>query len=400
MERRTFLRHGSLAMGSLVLGRGLTSMPARAMRRRRGGKPPILVVVFQRGAMDGLAAVQPMHDDDLKKLRPSLYLPPSGLVKLNRDFGMHPAFAPLAERFRKRELAIVHGVGLPIAERSHFDAQDYMESATPGRKGTPDGWLNRLLSHDFGTDGPFKALALSADLPRAFHGRHSVLAVEDLATLKRAEKTADAGLATLYAADPLMAKASEERNAAADALALLDQEVASNRRRRYPGGDLSRSLLQIARLIHADLGVEIALVSHGGWDTHRNQGGERGIFNRTAMDFAVALDAFQEDLGEHRKRVLVLTMTEFGRTVSQNGANGTDHGRGSCFFLMGAGVRGKRIHGDLPALREEHLEEGRDLPVTTDFRAVLAGVVRDHLGIDADPRLFPGWHGKPLRTIG
>ncbi|MDJ0835026.1 MAG: DUF1501 domain-containing protein [Acidobacteriota bacterium] len=402
MKRRQFLQTTAVGLSALVFSRA----PIRAASTA-GRKQPTLVVIFQRGAMDGLAAVQPLDDDNLKRLRPRLAMSRKGrqgetLLQLDGRFGLHPAMAPLAPLFAQKKLAIIHGAGLPIAVRSHFDAQDMMETATPGVKSTPTGWLNRLLAQGLGNGGPFNALALSPDLPRAFHGPQKVLAMEDLRDLARtgARGGPVEAFQALYgeAAEELLAKTGRESLEASRILANLDLEPPGGI--DYPSGAPATGLNQVARLIHADRDVSLALIPSGGWDTHINQGAQRGAFSRAAGNFARSIDAFWRDLGKkHQKNVLVLTMTEFGRTVAENGTNGTDHGRGSCFFVLGRKVRGGKVYGEVPKLTEKNLEDGRDLPVTTDFREVLAGAVRDHLKIDYDETLFPNWQGRPLSYL-
>ncbi|MDX1548242.1 MAG: DUF1501 domain-containing protein [Rhodothermales bacterium] len=401
--RRAFLKAGGLGVVALGLGgcplflnRAARAAAAPAPYRRRR----VLVALFQRGAMDGLMAVSPFEDPHLRAARPRLALPatgPDALIDLDGRFGLHPALAPLHPFYDDGRLAIIHGVGSPDPTRSHFDAQDYMESGTPGVKGTASGWLNRavgLTGHDA---TPFQAVALAPALPRALHGPAPALALADL----DAATPAAGDLEALYrqTAETLLHEVGTD---AFEAARVLEHVRQRNNRpahgARYPASPLGARLRQIARLIRADVGLEVAFTETDGWDTHVQQGAVRGTFARRAGDLARSIHAFWTDLGPLADDVVLMTMTEFGRTVAENGSGGTDHGRASCLFLLGNAVAGRRVHGTVPALAPEHLEDRRDLPVTTDFRAVFASVAGAHLGIVADDVLFPGWHGtrKPL----
>jgi uncharacterized protein (DUF1501 family) len=379
-----------------------TARPAPFVRRK------VLVHVFLRGAMDGLMAVSPFRDPHLAAARPRLHLSAAraagddALIDLDGTFGLHPALAPLATFYRAGDLAIVHGVGSPVATRSHFDAQDYMELGTPGRKGTGTGWLNRatgLLGHEA---TPFQAVALTPAKPLALHGDAATLAVADLRDLRvhgASEAEAD-GLEALYADAPA-APLRDAGRASFEAARLLERVRTDTRYRpapdaHYPSAPIGRSLRQIALLVKAGVGLEIAFAEMGGWDTHVRQGAATGSFARRARTLAQALAAFWRDLGPHRDDVVVMTATEFGRTVAENGSQGTDHGRASCAFILGTDVQGGRVHGTVPALAPPHLADGRDLPVTTDFRAVFADVAAHHLGLTDAATLFPGWTGDRL----
>lgn len=375
-----------------------------------------LVCIFQRGGMDGLMAVTPFTDSSLPTLRPKLMLPLPGsgaaraMLGLDGTFALHPALAPLLPFYRDGRLAIVHGVGSPEKTRSHFDQQEYMETGTPGHKGTRSGWLNRALAlmKDEGRT-PFRAVASATALPRALYGDETALAIPHLpgfglqvASAHEAVAAVRSGLDRLYRATPhaLLGGAGSESFAAVDMLAavgLVSAHPANEAEypERYPVGN---SLRQIAQLIKADVGLTVACVESAtaDWDTHANQHGALGSFSRQADGLARSIAAFYTDLGSVGDNVVVLTMTEFGRTVAQNGSSGTDHGRASCFFVLGKQVEGGRVYGRLPPLEPDALEDGRDLPVTTDFRAVFAAVAAAHLGVTDCGSLFPGWDGAPL----
>lgn len=412
-SRRLFLKTGGLSL--LSLGAGPVFLDRLALATTEEPRPKVLVSVFLRGAMDGLMAVQPLDDPELVKLRPKLFLSPSreaphSLLELDERFGLHPALAPLHGLYQEQSLAIVHGVGSPNPTRSHFEAQDYMEMGTPDRKSTPSGWLNRVSAAAVGTASPFRAVSLTPDLPRSLVGSAQTLAIEDLSRFQLLLPQQNDSLAekigldveSLYdhsARGLLRHRMAEMFNA----LRLFSQQDLEAYRREkgsaYPDSPLGRSLLQIAFLIKAGVGLEIACAESDGWDTHVGQGTERGAFAERARDLADCLQAFWRDLGQHQENVTVLTMTEFGRTIHQNGSGGTDHGHGSCLFVLGQQVRGGAVLGEVPELAPENLYEGRDLPVTTDFRAVFADVAGRLFGIDDDERIFPGWTGSRFPVL-
>ena len=418
LDRRAFLKSGGVAL--LTVGAGpvfLERAAAAAQQRAGSAKRKVLVTIFQRGAMDGLAAVPPLGGRDgrlLKSLRPRLFMDAgqgAGAVRdLGVGFGLHPAFDPLRPLFQDGRLAVVHATGSTHTTRSHFDAQDYMESGTPGRKGTPDGWLGRVvgkLGHDA---TPFRAVSLTPALPRSFYGDAGALAVTNLRNFKvdlpgaRTTVAAGQGFEALYdqTAQDLLRDTAADTFEAVDMLKKLD--VGSYRPARgaeYPRGPLGAALQQIAFLIKSDVGLEVAFAESGGWDTHVQQGTEAGAFARQSRELAQGIAAFWHDLGVYRDNVTLMTMTEFGRTAAENGTGGTDHGHGSCLFLLGADVDGGKVHGTFPGLSREQLYEGRDLAVTTDFRSVFTEVAGHtfQLPPSDDAALFPGWRGSRLRLF-
>ncbi|MFA5504604.1 MAG: DUF1501 domain-containing protein [Vulcanimicrobiota bacterium] len=403
--RRAFLKGSSLAVLACGWG-GLPLFLARAASAQSGSRKT-LVALFQRGAMDGLAAVQPLHDQELKNLRPQLLLPHQGegkALELDGRYGLHPSLKPLQHHFQEQQLAIVHGIGSPHTTRSHFDAQDYMETGIVDRKNAASGWLNRasgLLGHEA---TPFRSVALTEALPKSLYGQQPTLAISSLDDFKiqsSSEATGDS-LETLYrqATQQTLRRRGSEAFEAADVLsARRYQAYKPAPGVRYPRSPLGRSLRQIAFLVKSEVGLEIAFTESNGWDTHRAQGQGRGIFANRAADLANSIDAFWTDLGKHQESVVLMTMTEFGRTVAQNGAGGTDHGRGSCMFVLGGEVAGGKVYGQVGPLSRDNLEDGRDLPVTTDFRQLFAGVAGQHLGISSNSELFPRWNGRPLELL-
>jgi uncharacterized protein (DUF1501 family) len=378
-------------------------------------KNKILVCIFQRGAMDGLMAVRAFTDTYLQKARPTLFMSAARsankpLIDLDGRFGLHPSMSAFENLFREKRLAIVHGVGSPNNTRSHFDAQDYMESGTPFNKGTDSGWLNRavgLLGHEAAT--PFQAVSLTSSLPRSFYGDNPALAIsnlEDFAIQMKgnpmAANTAAKSFEELYdkTSSSLLNKTGKE---SFEAVKILKSADVRNYRPAnnaiYPNSPLGNSLKQVAQLIKMDVGLEIAFAECGGWDTHFNQGTETGTFSRNVNDLSTAIAAVWTDMGTYQDDVEIMTMTEFGRTVHQNGTNGTDHGRASCMFIVGNDIQGGKVHGKVPELSIENLEDNRDLPVTTDFRAVFDEVATAHLKIRDNGKLFPEWKGEKMKLV-
>ncbi|MFB3042258.1 MAG: DUF1501 domain-containing protein [Candidatus Poribacteria bacterium] len=415
--RRAFMKSGGLALFSVSIGGTplFLSRVANAALNPGLNRRKVLVTIFQRGAMDGLMAVTPFNDPMLPKLRPRLAMTAarsageSALIDLDGTFGFHPAFASMLPLFQEKRLAIVHGVGSPNPTRSHFDAQDYMETGTPGRKGTRSGWLNRavgLLGHEA---TPFRAVSMTKALPRSLYGDRPALAIANLADFgikaprnKGAAENTEQIFKSLYeeTSQELFRRAGQE---SFEAIKMLSTVEVSNYQpandAEYPRSPLGNSLRQIAQLIKAGVGLEVAFAETGGWDTHVQQGTINGSFARRATDLAQAIVAFWRDVESYHDEVVLMTMTEFGRTVHENGSGGTDHGRGSCLFVLGNRVDGGKVHGAVPSLVQESLENRRDLPVTTDFRAVFAEVAGKHLDIRDDQMLFPGWMGQRFPLI-
>lgn len=404
-----------------MFGMGLGGMPgfladavASTVEPGLFKKKKILVTIFQRGAMDGLMAITPFEDQFLKAARPTLMMSAAKgqrqLIDLDGRFGLHPAMASFENFYKDGRLAIVHGVGSPNNSRSHFDAQDFMESGTPFHKGTESGWLNRavgLMGHDVAT--PFQAISLTSSLPRSFYGDNPALAIANLADFniqlrgnQNGAKMASKSFEDLYdtATDNLLKDTGKESFEAVKMLKNINPKTYKPENDAvYPNSSLGNSLRQIAQLIKMDVGVEVAFAESGGWDTHFNQGTDTGIFARNVGDLSQAITAFWTDLEKYQDDVTVMTMTEFGRTVAQNGTGGTDHGRASCSFILGNDVSGGKVHGKVAELAKENLEDGRDLPVTTDFRSMFSSVADKHLSLANDAVLFPEWKGNKIDVM-
>jgi uncharacterized protein (DUF1501 family) len=399
MTRRTFVKSGACALVALAAPPRFLIRAARAAEGRRR----VLVAVFQRGAVDGLAMVPPYGDPAYAAVRPGIAIQPprSGdgdrALDLDGFFALHPALAPLAPLWRDRALAVVHACGSPDTTRSHFDAQDYMETGTPGIKSTPDGWLARAAKTLPAPASPLRAVALGPALPRILRGDPSAVAMQSLGDFRvraAAPEPARRGFESLYASgvNDLLYGTGRETF---EAVRLLDSAGAARlgpaNGAVYPAGRFGQSLRQIGQLIRADVGLEIAFTDVGGWDTHVAQGSERGQLAGRLREFAEALAAFARDLGDRMADVVVLTMSEFGRTVAENGNRGTDHGHATAMLVMGGGVRGGKVYGRWPGLDRDRLFEARDLAVTTDFRTLFSEVAMRHLRLPSGAVLFPGW---------
>jgi uncharacterized protein (DUF1501 family) len=409
LSRRHLLRALGLSGAGLLLapaflGRALAASPAPARR--------VLVTVFLRGGVDGLSLVPPVEDPAYHRARPTLALKvpgsgPDAALKLDGRFGLHPGLAPLLPLWSEGRLAVLHGVGLPEPVRSHFDAQDFVESGTPGRKATPDGWLNRALEGE--EDGAvLRAVALQPTLPRALFGSAGALAMGRLEEFRlrggRRGEEAASGFSALYsgAVDEALRTTGQ---GAFEALSQLDAErlakLPTDAAVEYPRGPLGQRLRDIARLIRGDVGVEVAVTELGGWDTHAAQGAATGTFANRCRELAGALSAFTADLGPKLEQVTVVVLTEFGRTVRENGSRGTDHGVGSAMLVLGGGVQGGKVYGRFDSLAPEHLRDGRDVPSWTDVRTPLAEALRAaRPGVDL-AKVFPGFTAPaPLGLFG
>lgn len=398
--RRGFLRNGALALvGTSAIPAFLTrSVYAQMGTAAASGKK--LVVIFQRGACDGLNVVVPHAEPNYYAMRPSIAIPQKQVLDLNGFFGLHPAMASLKPLYDAGHLAVVHATGSPDPTRSHFDAQDYMESGTPGLKNTPDGWLNRALASDLpaGKPSAFRAVALGPQVPRTLQGRIPAVAVsnlQDFSVAGRGPQTSQLSNAfqAMYdqSSDTMLHGTGQETF---EAVRMLKAANLTSYRpaagAAYPNSPFGNSLKQIAQLLKSNLGVEAAFADVGGWDTHRDQGGTTGQLANRLREFSDSIAAFWRDLGDGAEQVTVVTMSEFGRTAHQNGTGGTDHGHANVMLVLGGPVRGGKIYGRWPGLATEQLNEGRDLVVTTDFRNVLGEAVYKNLGATRLDEIFPG----------
>jgi uncharacterized protein (DUF1501 family) len=409
-SRRIFLKNGGMALVSL--GFAPTFLARTAWAGGRDASEKVLIAIFQRGAVDGLNMIVPFGDAAYYQARPSIAIgrPGSdeGAVDLDGFFGLHPRMAPLAPFWERGSLAIVHATGSTHDTRSHFDAQDYMESGTPGVKSTRDGWLNRYLhakEHQKAT--PFRAVALAQQLPRTLQGEAPALAIGRLDRFGirpgRGGDGMEASFEEQYAAagDSALGRTAAETFEAVRTLQRVDpSRYTPANGASYPRSAYGESLQQIAQLIKARVGLEVAFAESGQWDHHANEGSTNGQIANRLDDFSRGIAALATDLGEGMRDVVILTMSEFGRTVAENGNRGTDHGHGNAMLALGAGIKGGKVYGRWPGLAVEQRWQGRDLAITTDFRDVFAEVVTRHLGLaDASP-VFPGHTIDPERFPG
>jgi uncharacterized protein (DUF1501 family) len=442
VSRRVFLRDGGLTLVSLGFAPAFVARAAGAGTNRR----KLLVTIFLRGAADGLNMVVPFGERDYYAARPTIAIaqPVGGrddaALDLDGFFGLHPRLAPLVPLWQQRSLAIVHACGSHDPTRSHFDAQDYMESGTPGVKSTADGWLNRVLRAERLTDrgmvirphrdsvrqpvpddvrepvrdavrepvrdegSPFRAVALGPQLPRMLQGAAPALAMTDVTRFGvRGGAGTQASFEAEYAAaaDRVLQRTGRE---AFDAMRRLDA-VARGRYQPqngavYPRSAYGQALRQIAQLAKADVGLEIAFAESTQWDHHANEGAATGQLANRLDDLAQGIAALVTDLGSRMQDVVILTMSEFGRAIAENGNRGTDHGHANAMFVVGGPVKGGKVYGRWPGLAPAQRHDGRDLAVTTDFRVVFAEVAARHLGVRDIRAVFPGFDVASERLLG
>lgn len=406
VSRRAFLKNGGVAMI------GMSTLPA-FLRRAIAATPmpnrKKLVVLFQRGAADGLNIVVPFAEPNYYRIRPTIAIPQPqrggemAALDLDGFFGLHPSLAPLMPLFRKQQLAIVHAAGSPDTTRSHFDAQDYMESGTPGLKSTDDGWLNRVLQIDPEPGAsPFRAVAMGANLPLTLRGAAPAIALPDVRQFRvfAQSPAVEGGFEALYAqtVDEALRGTGTETFEAIDMLRKADpSRLQPENGADYPRNRVGQALQQVAQLHKAGIGVEVTFVDTGGWDNHVNEGGAQGQLANLLRDLGQSLAAFAQDMGDRMEDIVVVTMSEFGRTAHENGNRGTDHGHANCMFVLGGAVKGGKVYGKWPGLGPEQLNEGRDLRLTTDFRSVLGEIISRHLGTKELNAVFPGFDNDPRK---
>jgi uncharacterized protein (DUF1501 family) len=412
ITRRVFLRNSALAVV------GTAAVPSFLMRAAYGSVEPgahakRLVAIFQRGAADGLNIVVPHGERAYYALRPTINIPRNQVLDLDGFFGLHPSLASLQPLWSQRHLAVVHAAGSPDPTRSHFDAQDFMESGTPGLKATTDGWLNRTLRSlpAPAAKSSFRAIALGPALPRILTGAEPAVAVNNISEFRVGGPSARAApIASTFeamydqSADSVLHGAAQETFEAVKMLKSADPaKYTPAAGANYPRGRFGDSLRQLAQLIKANLGVQVAFADIDGWDHHVNEGSTQGQIANVLREFSQSLSAFWIDLGDLAEETVIVTMSEFGRTARENGNRGTDHGHANVMFVMGGPVKGGRVYGSWPGLDQSQLYEGRDLAVTTDFRRVLGEAVSRHLGNDRLDQVFPGFEnsvGKFVKFLG
>jgi uncharacterized protein (DUF1501 family) len=420
MDRRVFMKSGAMALVTMGLSPtflrrsvfGMDLLKGAATNGNARGK--VLICLFQRGAADALNVVVPFGEQAYYTMRPTIAIPrpvsgaAQGALDLDGFFGLHPSMASFTPLWDDGILAPIHAVGSPSNTRSHFDAQDYMESATPDNKGTRDGWLNRYLAAKGTCEeckvSAFRAVAMTPQTPRILEGASPTIAMNDLDefTIRTNGSQADR-IESLYRtgnADVVHAAGGEMFEAMKVLRAANPQKYLPEHNADYPRSPFGQHLRQIAQIIKADVGLEVAFADVGGWDTHVNQGSVNGQLAQRLDDFSKSIAALVQDLGDRMSDVVILTMSEFGRTARQNGNGGTDHGHATAMFVIGGAVHGKKVHGKWPGLQPEQLNEGRDLALTTDFRSVFSEVAFKHLGAAKMESVFPGFSGDPGKWVG
>ncbi|MBT3188894.1 MAG: DUF1501 domain-containing protein [Anaerolineae bacterium] len=397
LSRRDFLKL-STALGGFAL---TPSWMSRLSFAPQGVEPSgdLLVVVFLRGAIDGLNAVIPHAESRYYDLRPELAIPEpksgddKSAIDLDGFFSLHPSLRPLKNWWDDKSLAIVHAVGSPDPSHSHFDAQDYMESGSPGQK-LDSGWIGRhLQTASWQNESPFRAVGMGGVRQSSLRGTVPVTTLNSIAEFNLHGAT-QAQLAQLYALGSNYDSLANETFAAINTLSQVDTaNFTPEGGAEYPETDVSMALQQVAQIAKAEIGMEVACIDVGGWDTHNQQGVVDGTFGTLLTDLATAMDAFYRDLGDRAKRVTLLTMSEFGRRAYENGSGGTDHGHGSLMFLLGGNVNGGKVYGDWPTLAEDKLYGPGDLAVTTDFRDILSEVLIKRLNNPHQEDVFPDYAG-------
>ncbi|MFY9911676.1 MAG: DUF1501 domain-containing protein [Candidatus Sulfotelmatobacter sp.] len=411
ITRRVFIRNSALAIvGTSAVPGFLTRAAWGAAAGTRNKR---LVVIFQRGAADGLNIVVPHAEAQYYSMRPSINIPRQAVIDLDGFFGLHPALAPFQPLWQQRHLAIIHAAGSPDPNRSHFDAQDFMESGTPGIKSTEDGWLNRSLRslpHP-PQKSPFEAIAMGPSIPRILSGVEPAIAMNNINDFTVGGHSAKPSLVASafeamydHSVDGVLHSTGEETFDAVKMLKSADpSKYKPGSGADYPKGRFGNSMRQLAQLIKADLGVQVAFADIGGWDHHVNEGASEGQLANVLRDFSQSLAAFWTDLGDLGEDTVVVTMSEFGRTARENGNRGTDHGHANVMFVLGGPVKGGKVYGRWPGLDQSQLYEGRDLALTTDFRQVLGEAVAGHMGNKNLGEVFPGYENQPgkfLRLLG
>ena len=403
ISRRYFLKSGGVALASLGSVPSFLLRTAMAQTNTAHSKDrPIIIAIFQRGAADGISVVVPFGDPHYAPPRPQIAIPEPArgggerAIDLDGFFGLHPSLDSLKPIYDEGRLAIVHAAGSPDSTRSHFDAQDYMEAGAPGNKAVSDGWLNRYLQASLPSDAapPFRAVAISANLPRSLAGRAPALAMQRVADFGirggRATPDIEEIFADVYKdtfeAVKTLRNATSQRYAPAAGV-------------QYPNSPFGQALLQIAQLVKSNIGLEVAFADIGGWDTHANQGSSRGQLANQLKNFGDGLAALYRDLGDRMRNVVIITMTEFGRAIRQNGSGGTDHGHASCLFVAGGPINGGKVYGQWPGLAPEQLYECRDLALTTDFRNVFSEILQKHMGTRNVAKVFPKFEAAPSLNI-
>jgi uncharacterized protein (DUF1501 family) len=379
-ESRTTL---ATSRRSLLLGGAAFAAWAYLPKFARGadGRDPRLIVVILRGALDGLATVAPLGDPDYAELHGAIALTPDGphaAVVLDSLFALHPSMPEFARMYRARQAAVVHAVATPYRDRSHFDGQDVLESGFAGPGRVQSGWLNRAIEALPRGERVTNGLAVGPTTPLVLRGAAPTVGWTPAALPQAADDTAMRLLELYGHRDPALASALSQG-------LQLEKAALGDDMKPKPGANNAGAMRLVARgaakLMAADDGPRIAALAFDGWDTHANEGGPVGRLAQLLSGLDGALSEFESGLGERWRDTVVVVATEFGRTARINGTEGTDHGTGTIALLAGGAVSGGRVISDWPGLKPANLHQARDLAPTTDLRAVVKGVLRDHLGL-------------------
>ena len=392
MKRRKFIQQFGIVSTSSLITVGANAWVSRSISSASTPNSKRLIVIFLRGAVDGLSGVVPYTESAYYQARKRIAIPqpdkPGGVLDLDGKFGLHPSLSALMPLWKQKNLAFVHACGSPESTRSHFDAQEYMETGTPGIKNTKDGWMNRLLASMTVENNPIQAVNVGSTIPRILAGNAPIATIPAGRRVAKRLPIDNPQLTTafdkLYSGDDALSKTYRDARESRAALMESDSDVEmqlANNGAPLPKG-FSRDAQRLARLMVRDSRIELAFLGLGGWDTHINQGNTKGQLSQRLQRLGDGLATLQKELGEVYKNTNIVVLSEFGRTVKENGNGGTDHGHGNVMWLLGGNIRGGKIYGDFPGLSGDRLHEGRDLEITTDFRDIIATVLQSHMNLD------------------
>lgn len=396
MKRRKLLKTIGLATGGLMLPVGQKSWVAQGLSQKPS--PPRLVIILLRGAIDGLNVVVPHQDLDYYAQRPNIAVAPpgesQGAIDLNGFFGLNPNLQPLMPFWRQQNLAFIANSGSQVKTRSHFDAQDYLESGTPGIKRTADGWLNRLLLQ-LDESRPTQALNVGKVTPRILQGKAAVAHLrpgkDSLRQIPLDRDRVGTAFDSLYGGQGKLDLIYQQGREAREIIRQeLTQEMMAASGQALSANQFVDDAAEVAKLIAGNTKTQVAFMDVGGWDSHIRQ---PSLLNRALPNLGKGLATLATNLGTVYDQTTIVVMSEFGRTVKENGNKGTDHGYGNFMWLLGGAVQGGKIYGDWTGLSESQLHEQRDLPVTTDFRDAIATILRNHLQLDSQQiaQVFPNY---------
>ena len=410
INRRQFLKYSALASATGILSTGAHSELTRQAIAQNFGRPKKMVVVLLRGALDGLNTVVPFRDSNYYIARPTIAIPgpgkAGGAINLDNEFGLHPAMADLMPFWKSRQLAFVHASGSPDPTRSHFDAQDYMETGTPGKKGTSSGWMNRMLQY-LPQRSSTVAVNLGSTTPRILSGPIATSNVQankkGLPKLAIDNEPVQSVFDQLYQGNDIIASVYKEGRRSRQLLKQgLNREMMDSAKGAPTPDYLSKNVNNVVKLLTGPTQTNLMFMSLGGWDTHVNQGDSEGQLAKRLTPLSRGLSLLAKSLGRTFDDTVIVVMSEFGRTVRENGNRGTDHGHGNVMMVLGGQVAGGQVYGDWRGLQNDNLHAGRDLPVTTDFRDVLAPLLNRHyqMGNTEIAQIFPGYRPQnPIRLL-